>query len=132
MSRPGFNPAIGNEQTVCLVMIETVEGFANLEPILDVPGVDGALVGPNDLAISHSGSNAGAGTSERDSEMITEIAKQCALRGLAAATSCRGDEAGRLVALGYTLVALSSDAALLAKALTAELEEARSQQASGH
>ena len=63
MAQPGFNPALGNEQTICLVMIETHEAVDNVEAILDVPGVDGVFVGPNDLAISHSGANEGAGRS---------------------------------------------------------------------
>jgi 4-hydroxy-2-oxoheptanedioate aldolase len=54
MAQPGFNPGAGNEQAVCLVMVETVEAVENLDSILDVPGVDGVLVGRNDLAISHS------------------------------------------------------------------------------
>ena len=58
MAEPGFDPRRGNEQSVCLVMIETIEAVENLEAILEVPGVDGVLVGPNDLAISHTGTNA--------------------------------------------------------------------------
>ena len=60
-------------------MIETVEGYENLDAILDVPEVDGAFLGPNDLAISHSGSTEGAGASPRDLEMI-EADRGC-LRG---------------------------------------------------
>ncbi|WP_245214553.1 HpcH/HpaI aldolase family protein [Pararoseomonas indoligenes] len=42
-----------NEDVLCLPMIETREAVANLEAILDVPGVDGIYIGPTDLAISH-------------------------------------------------------------------------------
>ena len=44
MAVPAYRPPLGNEQAVCLVMIETVEGFNTLDAILEVPGVDGVLV----------------------------------------------------------------------------------------
>src|SRR5206468_7835530 len=61
MAQRDFNPALGNEQVLCLVMIETHEAVENVDAILEVPGVDGVFVGPNDLAISHSGASEGAG-----------------------------------------------------------------------
>jgi 4-hydroxy-2-oxoheptanedioate aldolase len=126
MADPAYNPAGGNERSVCIVMVETVEAFGNLEEIIAVPGVDAVLVGPSDLAISHAGDNAGAGTSERDVAMITEIAAACARRGLAASISCGdGEEARRWRELGYTMLALPSDAALLGSAMAATLAEAR-------
>jgi 4-hydroxy-2-oxoheptanedioate aldolase len=130
MAQPGFDPELGNRQTVCLVMIETVEAFERLDPILGVPGVDGVFVGPNDLAISHSGSNAEAGRSARDVEMIERIAEACAERGLAAGISC-GDaaEAGRWERAGYTLLGLPSDAGLLGDALAGVLADARAKDA---
>ena len=73
-------------------MIETVEAYDNLEAILDVPGVGGVFVGPNDLAISHAGSNEGAGQSAKDVEMIERIASECARRGLVAGISCTDGE----------------------------------------
>ena len=126
MAQPDFDPALGNEQTVCLVMIETVEAVENLGSILDVPGVDGVVVGPNDLAISHSGGNEGAGTSPRDVELIEQIARECASRGLAAGISCTsGEDARRWQRAGYSLLALPSDAGLLGQAMVQTLAVAR-------
>jgi 4-hydroxy-2-oxoheptanedioate aldolase len=126
MAQPGFSPAVGNDQVVCLVMIESVEAYENLDAILDVPGVDGAFLGPNDLAISHSGSTEGAGTSPRDVEMIERIAQACAERDLAAGTvAAGGEDAHRWERLGYTFLGLSSDAALLSQGMAAELGLAR-------
>jgi 4-hydroxy-2-oxoheptanedioate aldolase len=125
MAQPGFNPSIGNAQVVCLVMIETVEAFQNLESILDVPGVHGALVGPNDLAISYTGSGEGAGRSPRDVEMIEAIAQACAARGLVAASVCSAEDAARWQGMGYTFLGLQSDAALLSHAMASELATAR-------
>jgi 4-hydroxy-2-oxoheptanedioate aldolase len=126
MADRDFDPIRGNEKSVCIVMIETVEAFENLEGILSVPGVDSVLVGPNDLAISHAGVNTGAGTSERDVAMITEIAAACARHGAAAGISCgSGEEARRWEALGYTLLGLPSDAALIGDGMAAVLAAAR-------
>lgn len=128
MAQPGFNPALGNEQTVCIVMIETVEAFGNLDAILDVSGVDGVLVGPNDLAISHSGQTTGAVTSERDLEMITQIAAGCRQRGLAAGISCfTSEDAPRWEQLGYNLLGMPSDAGLLGEGMARSLATARGQ-----
>ena len=130
MAQPGFDPRVGNAQAVCIVMVETIEAVANLEAILAVDGVDGVFVGPNDLAISHAGTNAGAGVAERDVAMIQEISDGCRERGLAAGIACAdGADARRWQAVGYTLLAVSSDAGLLGKAIVEMLADARGERA---
>lgn len=44
--------ADANRESFVIVQIETEEAVANLDRILAVPGVDAALIGPNDLAIA--------------------------------------------------------------------------------
>jgi 4-hydroxy-2-oxoheptanedioate aldolase len=128
LAQPDFSPATGNERTICLVMIETVEAFSNLDAILDEPGHDGVMVGPSDLAISHSGSSEAAGRSPRDVEMIEEIAQQCSRRGLIAGISCASsDDALRWQSAGYTFIGLASDAVLLGQGMSRELVAARAQ-----
>ena len=46
------SPADANEKVLCLPMIETAEGLANLEGIVATEGVDGIFVGPVDLALA--------------------------------------------------------------------------------
>jgi 2-dehydro-3-deoxyglucarate aldolase/4-hydroxy-2-oxoheptanedioate aldolase len=41
-----------NEESMLVIQIETREALENIEDIVSVPGVDVALVGPNDLSIS--------------------------------------------------------------------------------
>ncbi len=41
-----------NADSVCLVGIESVPAIENLDSMLEVPGIDGIFVGPNDLSIS--------------------------------------------------------------------------------
>ena len=120
MGKPGFDPAIGNRDVVCLVMIETLEAFEQLDAILAVAGVDGVFVGPNDLSISHTGATAGDGDPERDAgDDHARSPSAAATRGLAAGITCTdGADAQRRYALGYTLLGLPSDAGLLGQAMT--------------
>jgi 4-hydroxy-2-oxoheptanedioate aldolase len=128
MAQPAFTPATGNDQCLCIVMIETVDGFENLDSILDVPNVDGVLVGPVDLRISQTGSTDGAGSAEGDVEMIRAIAAACARRALIPGIWCgTADEARRWRREGYTLLGLHSDAGLIGEGLTAMLAAARGQ-----
>ena len=41
-----------NKNSVAIIGIESVAAVNNLQPILEVPGIDGIFVGPNDLSIS--------------------------------------------------------------------------------
>ena len=41
-----------NEETFLIVQIETREAIENIDAFLEVPGVDAALMGPNDLSMS--------------------------------------------------------------------------------
>ena len=41
-----------NKNSVCIIGIESVAAVENLEPMLNVPGIDGIFVGPNDMSIS--------------------------------------------------------------------------------
>ena len=127
MAIPGFNPPTGNERTVCLVMVETIEGVENLDAILDVPGVDGVFVGPNDLAISHAGTNKDCADRPEEPRADRDDRPTAARkRGLAAGISCASaEEAHRFEAMGYTLLGLPSDAALLGSALVQILADSR-------
>jgi 4-hydroxy-2-oxoheptanedioate aldolase len=126
MAQPGFDPKRGNTQTVCLVMIETVSAVENCDTILDTTGVDGVFVGPSDLAISHAGTNADAGMTHRDVEMIEQISDSCRKRGLTAGIACAdGANARRWERAGYTLLALPSDATLIGEGMVNTLAVAR-------
>ncbi len=51
-ARPILQPAEADQQTICVVMIETAAAVRNIDAILATPGVDALYVGPNDLALS--------------------------------------------------------------------------------
>jgi 4-hydroxy-2-oxoheptanedioate aldolase len=44
--------AHANDEVLCLLMIETVDGLKNVEAFAQMPGCDGFYIGPSDLAIS--------------------------------------------------------------------------------
>ena len=121
-----YSPELGNKQSVCLVQIETVQAVENLGAILDVPGVDGVVVGPADLTISHAGHTDGAASSPRDVAMIELIASTCRERGRCAGIFCgNAVDARRWRSVGYTLVVLSEDTALIAEGMARMLTAAR-------
>jgi 4-hydroxy-2-oxoheptanedioate aldolase len=118
MAQPGFDTFTGNAQVICMAMMETAEGVANLEEIIAVPGLDGVLIGPNDLAISHSGTTAGAASSGRDQELINRVSRVCAEGGVPAGIVCGSGEAARQwEQAGFNFLALPSDIQLLAAAM---------------
>ena len=126
LARPGFDPVAGNEQVLCIGMMETVEGVEKLEEIIAVPGLDAVLVGPNDLAISHSGTRSGAATSSRDLELILRVASVCKEAPFPAGIDCAsGEDARRWEQAGFTLLALPSDVMLLTAGMREHLDAAR-------
>jgi 2-keto-3-deoxy-L-rhamnonate aldolase RhmA len=42
-----------NEDNIVVIMIESKAGVENLDRILEIPGIDAILIGPNDLSISY-------------------------------------------------------------------------------
>ncbi|HEY1275945.1 MAG TPA: aldolase/citrate lyase family protein [Thermoleophilaceae bacterium] len=126
LAEPDYSPARANRQVVCLVMVETVQAFEQLDAILEQPGVDGIFVGPRDLSISLGGAPSGLDGSHELREIADRVARACAQRGLVAAAFCGvAQEARRWRDLGYSLLALQPDATLLAAGLAHELALAR-------
>jgi len=111
-----------------MAMMETAAGVENLEEIIAVPGLDGVLIGPNDLAISHSGTNAGAATAERDRALIERVSRVCGEAGVPAGIVCAsGEDARRWDEAGFNFLALPSDIQLLDAAMKSQLAAARNQ-----
>lgn len=110
----GTDPEHVNREVMCLVMVETADGLANVERIAEVPGVDGIYVGPADLAVSMG---LGPGTAIQDGDhakAIERIRAACADAGKAAGIS--GDPVD-LVARGFRLVTGGSENGFLRSGL---------------
>jgi 4-hydroxy-2-oxoheptanedioate aldolase len=105
---------------LCLPMIESRAGLDAVEAIADVEGVDGLFVGPADLGL-----DLGIAGEELD-EVLRRIARVCDERGkLAGAFGMGASRIAGWVALGYSFLAVDSDATFLAAAARAALSDAR-------
>jgi 4-hydroxy-2-oxoheptanedioate aldolase len=116
-----------NEHVLCIGMIETVEGVANLEAICGTPGIDAIYVGPSDLGLSH-GLPPGP---ELDGVIagIAEVSKRCRVPAGIHARS--GESARAAIDAGYTFATVSSDRDLLGRTARAELAAARGSEPEG-
>ena len=117
---PASSPSAANELVMCLAMIETAEAVEALDDILAVEGIDGAYVGPSDLAVS-------CGSAPHDSaaveHLIEEVRARCDAAGAVAGIHCPDAAVARArLGAGFHLVAVANDTQLLRGAAAAALE----------
>ena len=114
LGRPEWSTDLANEQVLCVVMIETRGGLANLAEILSVPSVDAILVGAIDLSLTHGV----LGDDKSRWRLVEQVFDKCreyaVPSGIAVSSAA---DAKRGVEGGATLVALSPDAWLLSGAV---------------
>ena len=105
--------AAANARVVALAMIETAEGYANLEAILDTPGLSGVYVGPADLSLALGQGRLSPGLDREEPEMLAalqRIADACRNRGLVAGLHCgTAGYAARALGWGFRMVTVGSD-----------------------
>ncbi|MFC9556374.1 HpcH/HpaI aldolase/citrate lyase family protein [Rhodococcus sp. NPDC056960] len=108
-------PGRPQEDTLCILMIETVDGLANLDKIL-ATGPDGIFVGPYDLALS-LGTTLEKLTSGGEDGILADIARRCTAAGVV--PGIYAGELGlaeKMADLGYRFMPTASDTGLLAVA----------------
>jgi 4-hydroxy-2-oxoheptanedioate aldolase len=114
-----------NEEALCLCMIETVEALANVEEIAAVPGLDGLLVGPADLALS-MGRQFSIPMEAEVLDAIETVAQACKRHGLIAASVGMGaDNIGEQVRRGINFITAGADSMFLRQAAILEVEQVR-------
>ena len=113
--------AAANDEVLVMVQIETVEAMTNLEDIATIEGIDSLFVGPNDLASSYGTEFPHAWT-DKSSAYFKAIAnlpavarKHGKIPGIQIFSPAMANE---VIALGYTLVAIGSDAGFLREMAT--------------
>ena len=112
--------AKANEEILTLAMIETAEALANLEEILDVPGLDGVFVGPGDLGLSLTGQTGMDMSEPKLAAALARIAAVADERTRIAGIWVPDEESAReMAAAGYRLVTISADTRLLQAAAAA-------------
>jgi 2-keto-3-deoxy-L-rhamnonate aldolase RhmA len=113
-----------NEETFLVVQIETRGAVENLEAIMATPGVDAALVGPNDLAIALGVPGETDGPEVRAViERVIDVGRRT---GTASAVHMRDlDAAVRWIGRGVRMLSCRSETILLADAGRAVVERLR-------
>lgn len=108
------------------VMIETLAGAANVGAIARTPGLAGMYIGPADLALAY-GVKPGTGpTSSGWRDAIERTIQEAHAAGIEAGTFARdGADARALAEEGFDRIVISSDIAILRRALAHELAVAR-------
>jgi 4-hydroxy-2-oxoheptanedioate aldolase len=108
-------PALANDEILTLVMIETADGLANLDSILEVPGVDGVYVGPADLSLALGVPASGDPKDPKVLDAIGTILSHVrAKRLLPGIHTVSAAMARRMLDAGYGLVTVMSDTRFLA------------------
>jgi 4-hydroxy-2-oxoheptanedioate aldolase len=111
---------------VSIAMIETREALAALDDILAVKGIDGVFVGPSDLSIALSkGEHVDAEHAEVDAALKHVVQRARAAGKSAGCYSHSGKRAADLMRMGFDLVALMSDAAMMKAGAQGALQAAR-------
>jgi 2-dehydro-3-deoxyglucarate aldolase/4-hydroxy-2-oxoheptanedioate aldolase len=111
-----------NEDIFVFIQIETPGGVKNLDDILAVPGVDGVVIGPLDLATSHG--FRGRPNVPQIQEIIAAVEKKVIAAGKVLCTVCNDfEDAQAKYERGYQMILLVSDTITLGKAAREAMEK---------
>ena len=103
-----------NAEIIVLAMIETAQGLENFDAILNVEGLDGIYIGPNDLSLALGRRPANEPDDPLVVNAIEHIRERTVAHGLIAGIFCsNGAAAAARIAQGFDLVTPGNDAALL-------------------
>lgn len=118
--------AKANARTLTIAMCETRDAIGNLPAILDVPGIDGILVGPADLSIALSNGAALDPTGSAVTAGLEEILRLTLGAGkIPCAFAPSAARAREMLAMGYKLASIGYDGIVINEAFTRVLGEAR-------
>lgn len=106
---------IANDQILVLPQIETQQAVDNVAGILDVPGISGMYVGPNDLGLSLGLAPILDREEPEILSIYSRLLQETERRGLVAGIHNGSPAyAAKMVELGFRLVTAASDLALIA------------------
>ncbi len=116
-----------NNETACIVMIETEEALGNLDEILSTPGVDAAYIGPSDLAYAIGLTPTGDNNDPKHVETVDRILAACKKHQVGAGIHTGSLEyTTRYLKQGFNMVTLGADGGFLMRLARQELVAARS------
>ena len=132
LAEPGYNAAQANARVGCIVMVETLEAVRNLEEIAAVEGVGAVFVGPSDLAVDMGLQPQRGPIDGEHAAVLAAIARSCQRSGIPAGIFCGTFRAvSQFEAMGYTILAAASDAALLRAGALEGLQAVRARAGTG-
>jgi 4-hydroxy-2-oxoheptanedioate aldolase len=103
-----------NDMQLSIAMIETGEGLAALDEVLDVPGIDGVLIGAADLSIALSQGLYVDQNADIVDRELDRIVAACRDRGKYAMIACRDVETAKAMSLrGFHVCSMGNDYFLL-------------------
>ena len=116
-----------NDEILVIPMIETKQAIENIGAILDVPGIDGIYVGPSDLSFSYGMEP------KLDVEdpfilgIYEKLLTECGKRGVSAGLHCGSSAyAKRMIKMGYKLVTVANEVAIMVNAAKAIVKDIKS------
>lgn len=119
-------PQHANQQILTLAMIETRSGLTNLDAILDVNGLDGVFIGPNDLSLTLTGQASAESQHPDMLYAIDRVLTRTRACGKIAGIFCTsGEAATQRVAQGFQLVTPANDVMQLTHAARYAVATAR-------
>lgn len=115
-----------NDQVFVAVQIETVEAVDNAEAILSVPGVDGCMVGPADLALSLGFPPKEAPQREEHARALERVLTACRNTGkIPGIDPGNIEQAARHGRNGYRFLVVGADLRMLSAAAAGGIRDMR-------
>ncbi len=115
-----------NQRTLAFAMVETRAALDALDDILDVPGIDGIFVGPSDFSIAWTNGGTVDPALEDMMEALRSIAERARKAGKYTAIYVMDPAiSGRMVAMGYRLLAMGAEQSLIAMGARTLLAQVR-------
>lgn len=110
-------PQHANQEILTLAMIETREGLANIDAILDTDGLDGVFIGPNDLSLTLTGAASAESAHPDMLFAIERVVSKCREKHKVAGIFCTsGVAAAQRIAEGFHFVTPANDVMQLGRA----------------
>ena len=115
------------DHVACIVMIETAEAVANVDAIVEVPGVDAVYVGPSDLSLSLGLPVGNPDEVEEFSSALARVRAACERSGVVPGMhgAASQEVAARRLDQGFRLVTVTTDQGSMVRAASADLRAAR-------
>lgn len=119
-------PQHANREILTLAMIETREGLANIDAILDTDGLDGVFIGPNDLSLTLTGTASAESTHPDMLDAVERVVSRCRQKQKIAGIFCTsGAAAAARIAQGFQFVTPANDVMQLGRASREAIAQAR-------